>query len=133
MVTPEEAEQYIATNTIPVMLDPDGHPVKRNFVHVNDLVEAILCALDAPKAHQETFNICMNEPVDYRSMAEYLAETRSIPSVDIVTEYHSNWLDNTKAKFLLDWRPQYDLPRLIDEAYDYERAVDDPRIIWYLG
>jgi UDP-glucose 4-epimerase len=40
--------------------------VQRNFVHVSDLVAAILLALDHPKAHQQTFNICMDEPVDYQ-------------------------------------------------------------------
>ena len=75
----------------------------------------------------------MDEPVNYRAVAEYLQETRGLPSVDIETEFHSTWLDNTKAKFLLGWRPQYDLARLIDEAFDYQRADDDPRKIWYPG
>jgi nucleoside-diphosphate-sugar epimerase len=42
-------------------------------------------------------------------------------------------LDNTKAKLLLGWRPQYDLKKLTDEAFDYERPADDPRKIWYPG
>jgi len=45
----------------------------------------------------------------------------------------SIWLDNTKTKFLLGWRPQYDLAQLIDAAFDYQRAADDPRIVWYPG
>lgn len=133
LVGPEKAEAYVRTGTIPVMLDADGQPVKRNFVHVDDLVSAILLALDAPKARQETFNICMDEPVDYQAVANYLAETRGLPAVDVITGYHSNWLDNTKAKFLLGWRPVVDLARLIDAAWDYQRAADDPRIIWYPG
>jgi len=133
LVGPERAAEYVRTGTIPVMLDPDGKPVQRNFVHVEDLVSAILIAIDHPAARQQTFNICMDEPVNYRAVADYLARTRGLPSVDIVTPYHSNWLDNTKAKFLLGWRPEYDLPRLIDAAWDYERAPDDPRIIWYPG
>jgi nucleoside-diphosphate-sugar epimerase len=132
-VSPEQATEYQAAGTVPVMLDPEGEPVQRNFVHVNDLVEALLTAIDQPKAHQETFNICLDEPVDYRKVAEYLQQTRGLPSVDIPTEFHSTWLDNTKAKFLLGWRPQYDLARLIDEAYDYQRADDDPRKVWYPG
>ena len=39
----------------------------------------------------------------------------------------------SKAKFLLGWRPQYDLEKLIDAAWEYERAEDDPRKIWYPG
>lgn len=132
-VSQEQAAEYAADGTVPVMLDPEGEPVQRNFVHVNDLVDALLTALDHPKAAQETFNICMDEPVNYRAVAEYLHETRGLASVDIDTEFHSTWLDNTKAKFLLGWRPQYDLRRMIDEAYDYQRAADDSRKIWYPG
>lgn len=132
LVGPEKADEYVKTGAIPVMLDPDGKPVKRNFVHVEDLVSAILCTIHAPPARQQTFNICMDEPVDYRAMADYLAETRGLPSVDIPTPFYSTWLDNNKAKFLLGWRPEYDLKRLIDAAWEYQRA-DDPRIVWYPG
>lgn len=133
LVGAEQADAYIETGTIPIMLDADGEPVKRNFVHVADLVTAILSAIDAPKARQHTFNICMDEPVDYHEVGQYLAETRGLPTVGIKTDYHSTWLDNTKAKFRLGWRPEYDLPKLIDSAWDYQRAEDDPRIIWYPG
>jgi len=118
---------------VPVMLDPEGEPVQRNFVHVDDLTSAILAAMNHPKARQELFNICMDEPVQYREVADYLRATRGLQSVDVPTEFHSNWLDNDKAKFLLGWRPEYDLARLIDEAWDYERKSADPRKIWYPG
>jgi UDP-glucose 4-epimerase len=127
------ADRYVATGTVPVMLDPDGQPVLRNFVHLHDLADAILLAIDHPKARQQTFNVCMDEPVDYRELAEYLKRTRGLPSVDVPTPYHSTWLDNAKAKFLLGWRPRYDLARMTDEAFDYRRSPDDPRQIWYPG
>ena len=133
LVGPEKADEYVKAGTIPVMLDPDGRPVKRNFVHVEDLVSAILLAIDAPQARQQTFNICMDEPVDYGAVAEYLAETRGLPGVDVPTPFYSTWLDNAKARFLLGWRPEYDLKRLIDAAWEYQRAEDDPRIVWYPG
>lgn len=133
IVGPEKADEYIRAKTVPVMLDADGQPMRRNYVHVNDLVEAILKAIDNPQARWQTFNICMDEPVDYRKMGDYLAETRGYQTVEIPSEFHSTWLNNTKAKFLLDWRPQYDLKRMIDEAFDYRRAEDDPRIVWYPG
>ena len=129
----QQAEEYVRKQAIPVMLDPDGMPVKRNFVHVEDLVSALLQAIDHPKACKQLFNICMDEPVDYAEMAKYLQETRGLPIVEITTPYHSTWLDNTKAKFLLDWRPQYDLKKMIDAAFDYVRAEDDARKIWYPG
>jgi len=123
----------LKTNTVPLMLDSEGQPVKRNFVHVSDLVDSMILALDHPKARQQTFNICMDEPVDYRLMTEYLCETRGLPSVEIRTPYWSTWLDNSKAKFLLGWRPRFDLKRLIEEAWSYQRSSADPRRVWYPG
>ncbi|MFM8369075.1 MAG: NAD-dependent epimerase/dehydratase family protein, partial [Chloroflexota bacterium] len=127
------AADYVRTQTIPIMLNLEAVPVKRNFVHVDDLVSAILAAIDHPKARQQLFNICMDEPVDYGEMGKYFHETRGFPTVEIKTEFHSTWLDNTKAKFLLGWRPEYDLKKMIDSAFDYVRAEDDPRKVWYPG
>lgn len=133
LVGPEKADEYQRSGTIPVLCDPMGEPVLRSFVHVEDLVSALLLALDHPQTRQETFNICMDEPVNYRRVAEILAKTRGLTSVDIVTSYRSTWLDNAKAKFLLGWRPEYDLARLIDEAWNYQRPPNVPRQIWYPG
>lgn len=133
LVGAEAAEGYVRSGAVPVMLDRRGEPVKRNFVHVEDLVAAILKAINHEKARQQTFNICMDEPVDYGELARYLEATRGLPSVRVKTPFHSTWLDNSKAKFLLGWRPQYDLARLTDAAFDYVRAPDDPRVTWYPG
>jgi UDP-glucose 4-epimerase len=133
IVGAEKADEYMKSGTIPILLDAEGKPVKRNFVHVEDLVTAILTAIDHPNARQETFNICMDEPVDYGKAAHYLAEKYQLPSIEIASAYHSTWLDNTKAKFLLNWKPDYDLAKIIDTAWAYERPEDEPRIIWYPG
>lgn len=133
LVSEKEAKEYAKKGTIPIMLDPDGEPIQRNFVHVDDLVTAILNAIDHPKAHQQLFNICMDEPVHYGQVAEILRHTRGLPSVEIKTEFRSTWLDNSKAKFLLDWHPQYDLKRLVEEAFSFQREADDLRKIWYPG
>jgi nucleoside-diphosphate-sugar epimerase len=132
-VDQQSADEYLKNNAVPLMLDPEGNSVKRNFVHVIDLVESMIVALDHPKTRQQTFNICMDEPVDYRQVADYLRETRGIPSVKIKTPYWSTWLDNSKAKFLLGWRPRFDLKRLIEEAWSYRRSEQDPRKVWYPG
>ncbi len=133
LVGAERADAYVASGTVPVMLDPQGQPVKRNFVHVEDLVDAILAALDNPAARRQTFNVCTDEPVDYGELGAYLSASRGLPTVDVPTPFHSTWLDNAKAKLLLGWRPQHDLRRLVDEAWAYERAADDPRTVWYPG
>jgi UDP-glucose 4-epimerase len=133
LVGTEAADKFLQRNAVPLMLDAEGQPVKRNFVHVSDLVESMVTALDHRKARQQTFNICMDEPVDYRQVADYLHQTRNMPAVEIKTPYFSTWLDNSKAKFLLGWRPRYDLKRLIDEAWAYQRSATDARKVWYPG
>ena len=118
---------------VPLLRDAHGNPLKRNFVHVEDLVAAILAALDNPAARNKLYNVCMDEPVDYGAVAAYLKETRGLDSLDISSSYHSNWMDNSRAKFELGWRPRYDLTRLIDTAWAYQRDSADPRKVWYPG
>ena len=97
-------------------------PLKRNFVHVDDLVDAILAALDNPANKGKLYNIAMDEPVDYAAVAAHLKATQGLGSIDIPSAYHSKWLDNTRAKFDLNWRPRSDLAKLIDAAWTYKRA-----------
>ena len=133
LVGVELANEYVRTQTIPVMLNPDGNPVKGNFVHVEDLVSALLLAIDNPKARQQLFNICTDEPVDYDELGKYLHETRGFPTIGIKTHYHSTWLDTNKAIFLLGWRPEYDPKKMVEAAFNYDRAQEDSRKVWYPG
>ncbi len=132
-VPPAAAESYRKTGTVPVLLDSENQPLKRNFVHVDDLVSAILAAIGNPRTRGELYNICMDEPVDYGEVAAHLKRTRALPAVNIPSRFHSNWMDNAKAKLHLGWRPHYDLRRLIDSAWDYVRSAGEPRKIWYPG
>jgi nucleoside-diphosphate-sugar epimerase len=133
LVPQADAERYANDGTVPLLRDADGRPLKRNFVHVEDLVSAILSAIDNRRAKGQLFNICMDRPVDYGEVAAYLARTRGLRSIDIASQFHSNWMDNSKAKYLLNWSPVYDLKMLIDSAWGYERSEEDPRIVWYPG
>ena len=133
MVPAADARRYAGDGTVPLLRDADGQPLKRNFVHVEDLVSAILAAIDNPRAKRQLFNICMDRPVDYGEVAAHLKRTRGLDSIDIPSQFHSNWMDNSKARYLLDWQPDYDLAKLIDSAWTYERSQNDPRVVWYPG
>jgi nucleoside-diphosphate-sugar epimerase len=128
-----EIVRIAGKQVVPLMLDQSGAPLRRNFVHVSDLVAAILAALDNRAAEQQLFNIAMDEPVDYGRVAGYLKSTRGYSAVEIPTNLFSNWLDNAKARLRLGWRPLYDLRALIDDAWNYVRAQNDPRQVWYPG
>ena len=133
LILPADRARYHEQGLVPLLIDAAGQPLRRNFVHVSDLVAAMLAALDNPAARQSLFNIAMNQPVDYGDVAARLADTHGLASVRIKTPYHSNWLDNSKARHTLGWAPKVGLERLVDTAFAYVRAKDDPRKIWYVG
>jgi nucleoside-diphosphate-sugar epimerase len=128
-----EVAAYHESGRVPILLDRTGESLKRNFVHVDDLVTAILTALGNPAARQQTFNISMNRPVDYATVAEHLGDAEDLEAVEIPTPLHSNWLDNSKARHVLGWEPEIDEKALIEKAWAYRRDTNDPRIVWYPG
>jgi UDP-glucose 4-epimerase len=133
MVSPEIAEHCHRNSVVPLLQDAHSRPLKRNFVHVDDLVEAILLSLGNPVTKAQLYNICMDEPVDYALVASHLKTTRGLESIIIPSQFHSNWMDNSKAKFDLGWRPRYDTKALIDAAWAHKRPASDPRKVWYPG
>jgi nucleoside-diphosphate-sugar epimerase len=132
-ISAAESEEYARANKVPLMLSASGEPLKRNFVHVDDLVAAIMAALDNPAARQSLYNISMDEPVDYGQVADYLSRAKSAQAIEVPTPYFSNWLDNSKARLQLNWQPDNDFEALIERAWAYKRDPGDPRKIWYPG
>jgi nucleoside-diphosphate-sugar epimerase len=133
LMTPAERQRCASSRKVPIMIDVTGAPLRRNFVHVDDLVAAMLAAVDNPRATRQLFNICMTDPVDYGAVAAYLSKTRGLDGIQIETPFHSNALDNAKARLMLDWEPEYDFQKLIEAAFTYERAANDVREVWYVG
>jgi nucleoside-diphosphate-sugar epimerase len=133
LIGADRRREHAAANAVPLMIATDGQPLKRNFVHVSDLVAAILAAIDHPAARQQLFNVAMTEPVDYAVVAAHLERTRGMRPARIETGFHSNLLDNAKARLRLGWTPKVDALALADAAFAYERDPADPRKIWYPG
>lgn len=133
LIDADELAVLKAQRHVPAMRDCRGNYLKRSFIHVEDLVKAMLSALDNPAAFGELFNIAMDRPVDYGDLAGLLEASGNRQRRDIPTPFHSNWLDNSKARLVLGWRPEIDLNGLIERAWSYTRPADDPRIIWYPG
>jgi UDP-glucose 4-epimerase len=133
LISPAERRLYATNDNVPILVAGDGKPLKRNFVHVDDLVGAMLAVIDTPAARQQLFNIAMTKPVDYQEVADHLSATRGLRGVRINTNFCSNALDNAKARHMLAWEPEYDLAKLIDTAFAYQRTPQDVRKIWYAG
>jgi nucleoside-diphosphate-sugar epimerase len=133
LISDAERRMFLQNRNVPVLIDTEAAPLKRNFVHVSDLVEAMVAVIDNPAARGQLFNIAMTDPVDYGAVARHLEATRGMIGVPIPGPFHSNILDNAKARLVLAWQPKYRLAELIDEAFAFERAPGDPRKVWYPG
>lgn len=133
LISPADRARYAAKNLVPLLLGINNKPLRRNFIHVSDLTEAMVKAVNNDAARGQLFNISMTDAVDYGEVAAILLETRGLRSVEIKSGFYSNTLSNTKARAALNWRPQFDVKALIEAAFTYQRAADDPRKIWYVG
>ena len=133
IVGSEQLATLRAKSAFPAMRDADGGPLKRSFIHVDDLVRAMLMSIDNESAFGELFNVAMNEPVDYEEASKLVETIAGRKPSEIDTPFHSNWLDNSKARKVLGWRPEIDLGGLVERAWNYRRAENDPRVIWYPG
>ncbi|MEO6013698.1 MAG: NAD(P)-dependent oxidoreductase [Devosia sp.] len=133
LIPREQQVRYASENCVPVLLDATGGPLRRNFIHLCDLVSAIMVALEASAAFGHLFNIAMTQPVDYAELGAMLAAERSMRPVQIATPFFSNALDNAKARLQLGWKPSFDLKAMVESAFAYKRAANDPRRVWYAG
>jgi len=133
LLAPAEHARLVEEELVPVMMDFEGQPLRRNFVHVSDVVSGIITALANDATRGELFNISMDVAVNYAEVADYLRETRGYKHLEFATPFHSNQLDNSKARAILRWRPKVDMHDLIERAWTYARPADDPRRVHYPG
>jgi nucleoside-diphosphate-sugar epimerase len=102
---------------------PNGQPLRRHVVAVDDVVQAFLLALSNDDIAGETFMIAMNEPFDYVSAAEYVGKRLGIDVLTLVDPIgHDFCIDTSKARYVLGFRPQFDIYQLIDRAIDFRQS-----------
>lgn len=102
---------------------PNGKPMVRHIVAVQDCVQSVLLALRCEGIEGETFNIAMAEPFDYAEAADYAADCLGIGVLSLIDPIgHDFWIDITKARHRLGYRPRYDIRSLIDSAVMFRRS-----------
>ena len=107
---------------------PDGRPMRRHIVALDDCVRAFLLALEVEGIEGQTFNIAMAEPFDYVQTAAYVAERLGIEVVELVDPVGQDFaIDVSKAGYLLGYRPRVDVRALVDRAVDFRRSGDRRR------
>lgn len=91
------------------------HPT-RDFNYVKDVVRGFIAVASSPKSVGEVINIGSNYEISIGETARLIAEVMNV-EIEIITddarlrpeksEVERLWADNTKAKELLGWEPEY--------------------------
>ena len=114
----------------PTTIYGDGSAT-RDYVYVDDVVTAFLCAADAPVT-TGTFNIGTGVQTSVTELHQLIAETvdvsRPPDHAEARTgEVHSSALDPTRAGRVLGWKPDTDLTEGIKRTVDWLRGILDPQ------
>lgn len=102
---------------------PDGSPMRRHIVAVEDCVQSYLLALKTEGIEGHTFMIAMNDPFNYVEAAQYAAKKLGIETLDLVDPVGKDFcVDTTKARYVLGYKPKFDIFSLIDSAVEFRRS-----------
>ncbi len=102
---------------------PDGTPMFRHIVAVEDCVQSYLLALRTEGIEGQTFMIAMNDPFNYVEAAQYAAKKLGIETLDLVDPVGQDFcIDVAKSRYVLGYRPKYDIFTLIDKAVEFRRS-----------
>ena len=100
----------------------------RDFVHVSDIVQANLLALETNRADYEALNVGTGRPTSVRTVCELLAKGLDLDiEPEIVGKYREGDIrhcvaDISKAKSLLGYQPRVSLEQGIPELLSWVRA-----------
>ena len=103
-------------------INGDGEQT-RDFIHVNDVVKAVISALDHAGFKGEVFNVCTGVPTSVNQLASIL-ETVTGKSLKVkhgparLGDIRSNYGDPAKAKKNLGFRASVDLTEGLQKLYE---------------
>ncbi len=109
------------------MIFEDGEQ-SRDFVHVNDIVQANLLALETDRADYQTMNIGTGRPTTVKEIAQLLAKGLGKDiEPELVSKYREGDIrhciaDISKAKDLLGYEPQFSLENGMTELLDWVKG-----------
>ena len=106
--------------------DETGRSYKKHIADVRDIVLGFLAALGKPEAIGETFQLAGPKPFTWEETVPYLAEKLGVDYVDAqlaenTPTYYE--FDLTKGARLIDYRPQFDIFKMIDSAIAFREGT----------
>jgi len=115
--------------TIPVY--EDG-AIRRDFVLIDDVAEALLSLVDHPEANGRTLDVGSGESQTISQAAQLIAAYYKAPDPVITQQYRLGdvrhaWADTSQAEAVLDWHPKWNLADGVTRLADWiERQPSIP-------
>jgi dTDP-L-rhamnose 4-epimerase len=120
-------------NHQPPVIYEDGQQ-SRDFIHVRDIVQGLLLAMDRPEADNQVFNLGTGRPTSVGQVAEMLSQRLTGGEVrpDLRQQYRAGdirhcYADLTKARRLLGFEPRISLEDGLEDLLAWvqgQTAVD---------
>lgn len=119
----QKAKYSGGRDAVVALRHPDGSPMRRHIVAVEDCVQSYLLALKTEGIEGHTFMIAMNDPFNYVEAAQYAAKKLGVDVLDLVDPVGKDFcVDTTKARYVLGYKPKFDIFSLIDSAVEFRRS-----------
>jgi dTDP-L-rhamnose 4-epimerase len=114
-----------ALRKLPLIVYEDGRQT-RDFIHVEDVVEANMLVLEKDKANFQAFNVGSGRPTSVLEYAEQvLARVPGAPGIEVSGEYrrgdNRHSVSNVAKLERLGWRPRRNLVNILDDFLDWLR------------
>jgi UDP-glucose 4-epimerase len=117
-------EQYGGKERLVILRDENGRVWRKHIADVRDIVAGCVAALGKDAAIGETFQLAGPAPFTWDEAIPYLSERTGIPYIDVKTAGVPTYYeyDISKGRRLIDFQPQYDIKRMIDDALAHKRG-----------
>jgi len=95
-------------------------------VDARDVAHACICAIESKSSPGEAFNVSAPEAIPFTQAAQIMSEVTGIPVLNY--EVPVRWiydLNNTKAKYGINYKPKWGIREMIDSALAVQRGESD--------
>ncbi len=102
--------------------DNEGQPWMQQVVDARDVAQGCICALEHPAAIGEAFNISGPRTVSFKEATQIISEATS--QMVVRWKVPVRWvfdLDNTKARTLIGYKPQWDISDMVRSAIAFRQ------------
>jgi UDP-glucose 4-epimerase len=100
----------------------------RDFIYIDDIVNAIKAVIDSKQYQSNTFNLCFGEPVSVQavlaSIQQALASDKKIVQVGNTAGDVMGFAgNNEKFRETMNWQPQFSFDKGIQKMIDYYKGL----------